>query len=142
MRFLNDYDEFHTDFDAAVDRVAGIIAEGLSPIEAFDEIFGEDGGEGEINTYPMGKPTNKLHPVLFTICEDPHTLEKILMHIYKWLNDTDRLFPRRKVILFTDKWIPEALSRYQKAFRRFVRRGVTFDIRLTTDRGAVRIPMF
>ena len=133
---------YYSDFDGAVDRVANVIAEGLSPIEAFDEIFGEGDGEGEINTYPMGTPTNKLYPVLFTICEEPHTLENILAHIYKWLNDTDRLFPQRKVILFTDKWIPEALSRYQKAFRRFVRHGVTFDIRLTTDRGAVRIPVF
>lgn len=138
----NHYGEFYTDFDAAFDQIANMIAEGLSPIESFDEIFGEGGGEGEINTYPMGKPTNKLHPVLFTICEDPHTFEKILAHIYKWLNDTDRLFPQRKVVLFTDKWIPETLARYQKAFRRFVRRGVTFDIRLTTDRGAVKIPVF
>ena len=133
---------YYSDFDGAVDRVANVIAEGLSPIEAFDEIFGEGDGEGEINTYPMGTPTNKLHPVLFTICEDPHTFEKILAHIYRWLNDTDGLFPQRQVVLFTDKWIPETLSRYQKAFRRFTRRGVTFDFRLTTDRGAFKIQVF
>ncbi|MBQ6297563.1 MAG: hypothetical protein IJK81_07720 [Selenomonadaceae bacterium] len=132
--------DYYSELDVIVDRIASIIAEGLSPLEAFDEICGA--GAGEINTYPMGMPTNKLYPDLLTICEDPHTFEKILSYIYRWLNDTDRLFPQRKVVLFTDKWIPETLSRYQKAFRRFVRRGVTFDIRLTTDRGAVKIPVF
>ena len=144
---MRDYpDEFYpSELDAAVNRIAGAVAEGLSPLEAFDEICGH---LEMVNTYPMGTPTNKLYPELFTICEDPHTFEKILAYIYKWLNDTDRLFQhdrpfqQRKVVLFTDKWIPETLSRYQKAFRRFTRRGVTFDIRLTTDRGAVKIPVF
>ena len=139
---MRDYpDEFYpSELDEAVDRISGAVAEGLSPLEAFDEICG--GHMGMVNTYPMGTPSNKFYPELFTICEEPHTFEKILAHIYKWLNDTDRLFPQRKVVLFTDKWIPESLSRYQKAFRRFTRRGVTFDIRLTTDRGAVKIPVF
>ena len=129
----------HSEFDATIEEIADQISEGLSPLEAFDDVCGT--GAGTFNTYPMGTPTNNLYPYLLAVCEDPHTLEKILAHIYKWLNDTERLFRRRQVVLFTDKWLPETFSRYQKAFKRWTRRGVTFDIRLSTDGGAVKIPV-
>ncbi len=129
----------HSEFDATIEEIANQISEGLSPLEAFDDVCGT--GAGTFNTYPMGTPTNNLYPYLLAVCEDPHTLEKILAHIYKWLNDTERLFRRRQVVLFTDKWLPETFSRYQKAFKRWTRRGVTFDIRLSTDGGAVKIPV-
>lgn len=130
----------HSEFNATIEEIADQISEGLSPLEAFDDVCGA--GTGTFNTYPIGTPTNILYPYLLAICEEPHTLEKILAHIYKWLNDTERLFRRRQVVLFTDKWLPETFSRYQKAFKRWTRRGVTFDIRLSTDGGAVKIPVF
>ena len=130
---------FHSEFDATIEEIADQISEGLSPLEAFDNVCGT--GAGTFNTYPMGTPSDNLYPYLLAICEEPHTLEKILAHIYKWLNDTEWRFRQRQVVLFTDKWLPETFSRYQKDFRRRMRHGVTFDIRLSTDGGAVKIPV-
>ena len=117
-----------------------IIYRGHSPLEAFDSVCASV--QPSFNTFPMGTPTDELFPELITICENPQTLEEVFAHIHDWLKRTEvKNFPQRLVVLFTDKWIPETYTRYQKAFQRFKARNVTFDFILYTDIGSVKIPV-
>lgn len=121
--------------DEAFDRIAEQIAKGKSPLDVADEIFANANNSssgGSFNTYPMGTPS-AFHPDLLVVCEDPMNLSEAFFHINWWCCGTEGMFPRRRVVLFSDKWTTEAYKRYENLFRRLAKqRGVKFDFYLYT----------
>ena len=135
--------------DETVDRISEAIAAGKSPLDIFNELPGANNSSGSgdsFNTFPMGRPS-RLHPELLVVCEDPMNLTESyqLMRHYRyrewqkegafnyiewWCHETDGKFNQRRVVLLTDKWDTAAYKRYENFFRRFTKRGVTFEFKL------------
>ena len=52
--------DYYSELDVIVDRIAGIIAEGLSSLEAFDEICGAGAGEIIVKTRTLLKKFSRI----------------------------------------------------------------------------------
>ena len=132
--------------DEAFDQLGAQIAKGKSPFDVAEEILENANGSigsggGSFNTYPMGNPSG-FHSDLFIVCEDPMNLAELYNswrwrhggafdYIDWWCHETEGMFPRRRVVLLTDKWTTEAYKRYENLFRRLAKKhGVKFEFYL------------
>lgn len=146
-----------TGMDETFDRLAAQIAEGKSPLDVLDEIYGgvvitnypDRHGRrfprrNGFNTFPFGVPSD-LYPELLVVCEDPMTLAEphrifnnrrwhadgVFNYIDWWCQETQGRFPARRVKLLTDKWTTEAYKRYEILFRRLAKNErVSFEFHL------------
>ena len=130
--------------DAAIERIAEKISKGKSPLDILDELLGANnssGAGGSFNTYPTGNPSG-FYPDLLIVCEDPMNLSEpphswhwrhggAFDYIDWWCHETEGIFLRRRIVLFTDKWTTEAYKRYENLFRRLSKQhGVKFEFYL------------
>ena len=102
-------------------------------------------GEGNINTYPFGRPTRKIYPEFVGICRGKTTLKSVLNKAEDHCEKMIHVYPRhvdKTIMLLTDKWDDSLFkSDYAGTFINYANReNIVFIFLLVTDFGVSRIP--
>lgn len=109
----------------------------------FDDDVPDAGGR-EINTYPFGKPSDKVFPEFLGICQGDMRLNKVLSAADKHCRNYVRIGYFDKpacVTIITDKWDPKTFHKYEPMFLQGVLKyGFDFAFYLVTDYGITEIP--
>ena len=98
----------------------------------------------EINTYPFGKPSDKVFPEFLGLCQGDMKLDKALYAADKYCRDYMRIGRNAKpasVTIITDKWDAKTFHKYEPVFlQEILKYGFDFAFYLVTDYSITEIP--